>query len=113
MNDEMTNQQGEVFTQIAAEVQAQFSLRLKEELTKEKENFIARLETDEHGVLEDYGLPSLDAVEMGTTVALFTDADEGSDVIGELVTQFVEKIESELGVKQNLMTIFLPNYDSW
>ena len=104
MNDEMNTQQGEVFNQITGEVQAQFSLRLKEELSKEKENFIARLETDEQGVLEDYGLSSLEDVQLGSVVELFTSADEGSDVIGELVTQFVEKIESELGVKQNLMT---------
>ena len=104
MNDEMTTQQGEVFTQIAGEVQAQFSLRLKEELTKEKENFIARLETDEQNVLEEYGLASLEDVQLGSVVELFTSADEGTDVIGELVTQFVEKIESELGQKQNQMT---------
>ena len=101
INIDMTTSQTEVFAQISSEFQA-FSIKLKEELNKEREQFQIKYEQDEQAVLEEYRVTSIDA-GIGTVLDILAD-DTNKEAVDELVGQFIEKIEAEAQSKDNLIT---------
>lgn len=79
---------------------SQFGQKLKEELNKEREQFIIKYEEDETAAMEEYGVTTL---EIGGIIELLIDT-ENKDAVEELVTQFIERIDAEAGIKDALMT---------
>lgn len=77
-----------------------FGQKLKEELNREREAFIVKLENDPQQALEEYGYTE---IETGTVLDILTsnDSNEGVD---ELVTQFIEKIEQEASAKDTAIS---------
>ena len=92
--------QTEVFVNISSEF-SQFGIKLKEELNKEKEGFITKVEVDEQQALDDYGITSMEST-IGTALEVIL--DENKDAVDELVTTFIEKIEIEAGIKEAMIT---------
>ena len=102
INEEMHGLTAEVFVNISGEF-LQFSIKLKEELNKEKEQTIARIESDEdtQNILDDYNCESMEN-PLGTALEIIL--EENKDAVDELVTTFIEKIENEAGNKESLIT---------
>lgn len=101
LNEEMASQQAEVFGNISSEFVA-FGIKLKEELNKEKENFIQRIESEDmNSVIEDYGISNSNET-IGTALEVIL--DENKDAVDEMVTLFIEKIEGEANNKDGLIT---------
>lgn len=98
-NAEIHNQQQDLNNQISAEV-AQFAIKLREELNRERENFQLKYEQDEQEALAEYNVSSIEA---GGVLDILSD-DQNKDALDELITQFTEKIESEIGAKDSAMT---------
>jgi len=78
---------------------AQFGTKLKEELSKEKDQFLIDYEADEQQALAEYGYTE---ITIGGVLDLLVEQDN-KDAVEELVTQFVEKIESEVSNKDTAM----------
>jgi hypothetical protein len=99
INEEISNLQLELNGNINNEVQV-FGQKLKEELNREREAFIVKLENDPQQALEEYGYTE---IETGTVLDILTsnDSNEGVD---ELVTQFIEKIEQEASAKDTAIS---------
>lgn len=101
INEEMATLQAEVFSNISSEFVA-FGIKLKEELNKEKENFIQRIESEDmNSVIEDYGISNSNET-IGTALEVIL--DENKDAVDEMVTLFIEKIEGEANNKDGLIT---------
>lgn len=60
-------------------------------MNRERDNFVQKMEDDEQGALEEYGV-QLDKegqpiIELGSTIELLCDG-ENKDAVDEMVTQF-------------------------
>ena len=80
---------------------AQFAIKLREELNRERENFQLKYEQNEEEALAEYNVSSIEA---GGVLDILSD-DQNKDALDELITQFTEKIESEIGNKDSAMTM--------
>jgi len=75
-------------------------------LNREREQFVIKMEEDETGAMEDYGVPMDEngspEIVLGSTIELLVET-ENKDAVDEIVTQFQEKIDQEAGLKDQMM----------
>jgi len=61
-----------------------FAVKLKEELNREREQFVQKYEEDDTAALEEYGVTE---ITLGGVIEMLVDT-ENKDAVDEMVTQF-------------------------
>ena len=77
-----------------------FAVKLKEELNREREQFVQKYEEDDQAALEEYGVTE---ITLGGVIEMLVDT-ENKDAVDEMVTQFQEKIEAEANAKDSAIS---------
>ena len=95
-NDEMKNAQAGLLTQINAEVSS-FGPKLREDVNRERDTLEQRIANDDITVLDEYSIEMRDFI---------TDLleEENKDLIDELINNFTERIDQEIGKRDSRMT---------
>ena len=99
INDQIADAQQTLMQDISGEF-VNFAIKLKEELNREREQFVVKYEEDEVAALEEYGVTE---ITLGGVIEMLVDT-ENKDAVDEMVTQFQEKIDQEASAKDAAMT---------
>ena len=83
INDQIADAQQTLMQDISGEF-INFAVKLKEELNREREQFVQKYEEDDTAALEEYGVTE---ITLGGVIEMLVDT-ENKDAVDEMVTQF-------------------------